>query len=111
MVQRLGAGILASGIAALVLKLVGGQPAKVLTAQALEWQNMPLFDSMALPDPATETIMNQYLQGLSAQGAVTRHQGIWIQSDITVLAKHKDQVHLPAASLTKIATTLAALNK
>jgi D-alanyl-D-alanine carboxypeptidase/D-alanyl-D-alanine-endopeptidase (penicillin-binding protein 4) len=111
MVQRLGAGILASGIAALVLKLVGGQPAKVLTAQALEWQNMPLFDSMALPDPATETIMNQYLQGLSAQGAVARHQGIWIQSDISVLAKHKERVPLPAASLTKIATTLAALNK
>ena len=111
MVQRLGAGILASGIAALALKLVGGQPTTVLTAQALAWQNMPLFDSMALPDPATETIMRQYLQGLSAQGAVARHQGIWIQSDIAVLAKHKDQVPLPAASLTKIATTLAALNK
>src|ERR671933_2061943 len=111
MVQRLGAGVLASGLAALILKMVGWQPATVPIAQALEWQNMPLFSQMSFPDPVVETIMHQYLQGLDAKGAVVRHQGIWIQTGMTVLAKHKERVPLPAASLTKISTTLAALDR
>src|ERR687885_1075958 len=111
MVQRLGAGVLASGLAALILKMVGWQPATVPMAQALAWQNMPLFSQMSFPDPVVETIMHQYLQGLDAKGAVVRHQGIWIQTGMTVLAKHKERVPLPAASLTKISTTLAALDR
>lgn len=111
MFQRLGAGMVASGIAALVVKIVGWQSTTAQTAQVLAWQNMPLFIQMTRPDPATETMMSQYLQGLRAKGAVVRHQGIWIQSDTSLLAKHKEQVPLPAASLTKIATTLAALHK
>lgn len=111
MFQRLGAGLIASGLAALLVKLGGWQPTTAQTAQVMAWQTMPLFTQMTLPDPSTEAIMNQYLQGLKAQGAVVRHQGIWIQSDMSVLAKHKERVPLPAASLTKIATTLAALNK
>lgn len=111
MLQRLGAGLVASGVAALVVKIAGWQPTTVATAKVLAWQNMPLFTQMTLPDPATELIMRQYLQGLKEKGAVARHQGIWIQSDTAVLAKHKERVPLPAASLTKIATTLASLKK
>jgi D-alanyl-D-alanine carboxypeptidase/D-alanyl-D-alanine-endopeptidase (penicillin-binding protein 4) len=118
MLQRFGAGIMATGLVALIIKMVGwqpaiggGQPTNVRTAQELAWQNMPLFTQVALPDPASEAIAQQYLKDLSAKGAVTRHQGIWIQSGISVLAKHQDRVPLPGASLTKIATTLAALNK
>ncbi len=55
--------------------------------------------------------MSQYLQGLSAKKMVASQQGIWIQSGLTVLAKHQDRVPLPAASLTKIATSLASLEK
>ena len=111
MLQRLGAGLVASGIAALMVKIVGWQPSTAQTAQVLAWQNMPLFTQITLPDPATETIMHQYLQGLKSKGAVVRHQGIWIQSNMAVMAKHQAQVPLPAASLTKIATTLASLHK
>jgi D-alanyl-D-alanine carboxypeptidase/D-alanyl-D-alanine-endopeptidase (penicillin-binding protein 4) len=38
-------------------------------------------------------------------------QGVWLQSGLTRLADHQGTVPLPAASLTKIATTLAALEK
>jgi len=111
MVQRFGAGILASGIAALFIKFVGWQPTTVPIAHVLAWQTMPLFSRITLPDPEAETMVRQYLQGLGAKGAVVRHQGIWVQSDMAVLAKHNERVPLPAASLTKISTTLASLNK
>lgn len=111
MLQRFGAGTLASGIVALLVKLTGLIPVAPQTAQLLAWENMPLFALSNLPDSATETIIDQYLQGLSAKGAVVRHQGIWIQSGLAVMAKHQERIPLPAASLTKIATTLAALHK
>ncbi len=111
MLQRFGAGLMASGVAALLFKIMGLQAATPNTAQLLAWQKMPLFTLSNLPDPAAEAIVRQYLQGLSAKGAVVRHQGIWIQSETTVIAKHQEQVPLPAASLTKVATTLAALHQ
>ncbi len=111
MLHRFGAGLMASGIVALLVQITGLLPATPKTAQLLAWQNMPLFSLSDLPDSLTETIVSQYLKGLSAKGAVARHQGIWIQSEQAVLAKHQERVPLPGASLTKIATTLAALEK
>lgn len=109
MFQRFGAGVLASGIVALLLKIVGWHTPAVHTAQMIAWQNMPLFTRINLPDPTAEAIMSQYLQGLSAKKMAASQQGIWIQSGLTVMAKHQDRVPLPAASLTKIATSLASL--
>jgi len=111
MLQRFASGLLASGFMALLLKLVGMQPATLEIAQPLAWQNMPLFALLSGPDPSTDAIMRQYLQSWSTKGAVAANQGIWIQSGLTRLADHQGTVPLPAASLTKIATTLAALNK
>lgn len=111
MLQRFGAGILASGIAALLIKIFDGQPWTVSTAQVMGWQNLPLFTQLDLPDPAAEEIMHQYLKDLSKQGIAKNQQGIWIQSEMSVLARHQDRVPLPGASLTKIATTLAALSQ
>jgi D-alanyl-D-alanine carboxypeptidase/D-alanyl-D-alanine-endopeptidase (penicillin-binding protein 4) len=110
MLQRIGSGIIASGLIALLLKLVGLQPGQP-TAQVLAWQNMPLFVLPAEPDPVASSIMDQYLQGWGAKGAGAANQGVWIQSGLSVLANHQGTVPLPAASLTKIATTLAALDK
>lgn len=111
MLQRFASGLLASGLMALLLKLVGIQPTTLEIAQPLTWQNMPLFALLSGPDPSTEAIMRQYLQSWSTKGAVAANQGIWIQSGLTRLADNQGTVPLPAASLTKIATTLAALNK
>lgn len=62
------------------------------------------------PDPATNAQIQQYLNGLAAKGHLSRLQGVWIQSGNTLLANHQGTVPLPAASVTKVATTLAALD-
>jgi serine-type D-Ala-D-Ala carboxypeptidase/endopeptidase (penicillin-binding protein 4) len=62
------------------------------------------------PDPAMQKKAQQYLKQLAAKGFVGKNQGIWLQSGNTLLANHQGTVALPAASLTKVATTLAALS-
>jgi len=110
MLQKFSAGIIASGLVALLLKVVGMHPAGLEKAQQLAWQNMPLFALQKDPDPVAEAVMRQSLKAWSTKGAAVA-QGVWIQSGLTVLANHQGTVPLPAASLTKIATTLAALDK
>jgi D-alanyl-D-alanine carboxypeptidase/D-alanyl-D-alanine-endopeptidase (penicillin-binding protein 4) len=111
MLQRIAAGALASGFMAVLLKMMGMQPAPLQTAQPLSWQTMPLFSELTEPDPVSEGVVNQYLKSWSAKGAVATNQGVWIQSGLTKLVDQQGKVPLPAASLTKIATTLAALDK
>jgi D-alanyl-D-alanine carboxypeptidase/D-alanyl-D-alanine-endopeptidase (penicillin-binding protein 4) len=62
------------------------------------------------PDPATQQKIQQYFNGFAAKGFAKQNQGIWIQSGNTLLANHQGTVPLPAASLTKVATSLAALS-
>jgi serine-type D-Ala-D-Ala carboxypeptidase/endopeptidase (penicillin-binding protein 4) len=111
MLYRLTAGILATGIAALLMKVVEMPPTTAKTVQLLAWQNMPLFSMLSQPDPAVEAIIRQYLKTWGTKGAGEANQAVWIQSGLTVLADSQGNVPLPAASLTKIATTLAALEK
>ncbi len=61
------------------------------------------------PNPPSQAQIEQYIAGLVAQGFVEESQGIWLQNDDTLLASHQGTTPLPAASLTKIATTLATL--
>ena len=69
----------------------------------------PLALAPTTPDPATSTIVQQYLTKLAAQGYPQAAQGVWIQSGNTLLANHQGTTPLSAASLTKVATSLAAL--
>ncbi len=61
------------------------------------------------PIPATNAEIQQYINVLAAKGFAKETQGVWIQSGNTLLANHQGTVPLPAASVTKVATTLAAL--
>jgi serine-type D-Ala-D-Ala carboxypeptidase/endopeptidase (penicillin-binding protein 4) len=61
------------------------------------------------PDPATQQQIEQFLDRLVSQGFPRELQGIWIQAGNRLLASHQGTTPLPAASVTKIATTLAAL--
>jgi serine-type D-Ala-D-Ala carboxypeptidase/endopeptidase (penicillin-binding protein 4) len=60
-------------------------------------------------DPAAEAIVQAYLQSLGSLGLPPQQQGVWLQSGLFHLADNQGQTPLPAASLTKIATSLAAL--
>jgi D-alanyl-D-alanine carboxypeptidase/D-alanyl-D-alanine-endopeptidase (penicillin-binding protein 4) len=76
------------------------------SAELMEWIREP---EVSL-DPTAQTILDAYLQRLQDQGFPETEQGVWIQVGDQVLAEHQGTEPLPAASLTKIATTLAALS-
>ena len=100
------------------LSLLSNQPETVATFQAIQWPSMeaviswqsPWVLAMNQPDPEAKAIVSSYLKGLVDQGLPTDEQGIWIQTGATAIAVHQGDQALSAASLTKIATTLAALD-
>lgn len=61
------------------------------------------------PNSNTNAQIQQYIQGLAAKGISQESQGVWIQSGKALLANYQGTTPLPAASITKVATTLAAL--
>ena len=69
----------------------------------------PLTASLDRVDLVTQRQIQQYLSQLSGQGFGLNRQGIWMQTDKELLANHQGTVPLPAASLTKVATSLATL--
>lgn len=71
------------------------------------------IDLQILPnqkDDKAERIVQQYLKQLDSQGLETSAQGVWLQSSTRPLINHQGLVPMPAASTTKVATTLAALS-
>jgi D-alanyl-D-alanine carboxypeptidase/D-alanyl-D-alanine-endopeptidase (penicillin-binding protein 4) len=91
---------------------LGHQPSEALTpVEYLAWDNTPIFQLPTETDPEVEKIVNQYLQRLSAQGIRGDRTEIWIQSDWAILADVRGTTPASAASLTKIATSLAVLEK
>ncbi|MBP0000275.1 MAG: D-alanyl-D-alanine carboxypeptidase [Cyanobacteria bacterium SID2] len=61
------------------------------------------------PDAQVQQQIEQYLDTLAANGFDPTQQGVWIQTEETLLANRRGTTPFPAASVTKIATTLAAL--
>ncbi|WOD39558.1 D-alanyl-D-alanine carboxypeptidase [Nodosilinea sp. E11] len=76
-------------------------------ALQVQWQS-PWIEGLAR-DPVVDAIVAQYVEGLRRQGWSVPDQGIWIQVGQRVITQHQGDVLMPAASLTKLATTLAAL--
>jgi len=79
-------------------------------AEVAKKSDIPSIASPDNPDPATQQKIEQYFNGLAAKGFSKENQGIWIQTGNTLLANHQGTVPLPAASLTKVATSLATLS-
>ena len=73
--------------------------------------SQPLIVSVSNPETPTNTKIQQYLNGLTAQGFAKENQGVWMQSGNTLLANHQGTVPLSAASITKVATSLVALQE
>jgi len=63
------------------------------------------------PDAEVQAIVDRYLDNLVTLGFDRQRQGVWIQTDDRLLAQWQGMQRLPAASVTKIATTLAALRR
>jgi serine-type D-Ala-D-Ala carboxypeptidase/endopeptidase (penicillin-binding protein 4) len=64
-----------------------------------------------LPDPIAEAVTNSHLTKIKEAGYGEASQGIWLQTnDGNLLASRQATRPLPVASLTKAATTLAAIS-
>lgn len=76
----------------------------------LAWGSYPWYSGAQPTDPTAQGLMVAYLQRLQTEGINPAHQGIWIQQGDRVLAAHNPTIPLSAASLTKLATSLVALD-
>jgi len=72
-------------------------------------QTTPWLVNAANADSTTDALLQQYLKGLAGEGLSVEAQGVWLQAGPMVLSSNLGATPLPAASLTKIATTLVAL--
>ncbi|HBB31789.1 MAG TPA: D-alanyl-D-alanine carboxypeptidase [Cyanobacteria bacterium UBA8803] len=81
-----------------------GQP-----AEEVKKPEIPQIASPDLPDPVVQQKIEQYFSSIAAKGFAKQSQGIWIQAGNTLLANYQGTTPLPAASITKVATSLAAL--
>ncbi len=82
-----------------------------ISATVANFKNVPWVETGSSDaDPASQEILQQYLKGLADKGLTPTTQGVWLQSGPIVLANNQGSTPLPAASLTKVATSLVALD-
>ena len=91
------------------MQLVSSVGAIVLGVVLVGLPSMGRAGPSSWPDPVAQTAVQQYVSGVAERGDDADHHGVWLQSEDGVLAHHQGTVPLPVASLTKVATTLAAL--
>ncbi|MGF1480249.1 MAG: D-alanyl-D-alanine carboxypeptidase [Cyanophyceae cyanobacterium] len=96
-----------SSLIGLLLNLLGGTE-ELATVPLVSWQDAEIF-ALPAPDPSVEALIEQYLQSLSNRGISRRSQGVWIQSNLGLLTHYQGTEPASAASITKVATTLAAI--
>lgn len=92
-----------------LLNLLGGGTEPITSVPLVSWQNEPIFALPTDPDPEVTSIVESYLQNLSKRGLKPDGQRVAIETEWADLAEHNSDTAASAASLTKIATTLAAV--
>jgi len=101
-----------SGLVSLWLEMAGVQLKPLDALDALSWQSSPGLVLAPDPNPAGAKTVQEYLKGLLTSKLVPQNliesQGIWMQSGPMLMANHQGTTALPAASLTKVATSLVA---
>jgi serine-type D-Ala-D-Ala carboxypeptidase/endopeptidase (penicillin-binding protein 4) len=93
------------------MNVLAPAPSKMEKLQLLSWDKTAIFALPTQSDPILDKIVQQYLKDLAAKGFAADKQGIWIRSQWAELANDRGTIPISAASLTKIATSLAALDK
>ena len=104
-------------IALSLFSLLGESSATATAFEPLAWPSMeamvgwqsPWVLATNSPDPQAKEIVRSYLTTLAEQGFAVEEQGLWVQTGATAIAVHQPYRPTSAASLTKMATTLAAL--
>ncbi|MBF2065831.1 MAG: D-alanyl-D-alanine carboxypeptidase [Calothrix sp. C42_A2020_038] len=105
--------LIGSGLFSLWLEIAGVKVKPLDALEALAWQSSPGLVIAPDPNPAGTTTVQQYFKDLTTAklvaGDMVQSQGIWIQSGPILMANHEGTTPVPAASLTKIATSLVSL--
>ena len=101
--------LVSSGFVGLWLNLAGVNSPPVSPAQAVTWQGLSWLNPPTAVEPGIEKTIAQYLQTLKAQGLNPQQQSIWLQTDSNLLIDRNGTIPVSAASLTKTATSLAAI--
>lgn len=117
------------GLAIAAISIVScSQPSQEITAKAPEKTSNPSPISTISPTPSTKAIprefalatleqskspintqIQSYISRISTLTGSRESHGVWIQSDGRLLGSHQGTSALPSASVTKVATTLVAL--
>jgi serine-type D-Ala-D-Ala carboxypeptidase/endopeptidase (penicillin-binding protein 4) len=100
--------LFSSGLMSVWLDMAGLHRSQLDATQRVSWLDTPGFVVPTATEPATAASLEQYLKILASIGPGDG-QAVWMQSGPVLLADKRGTTPLPAASLTKIATTLAAL--
>jgi serine-type D-Ala-D-Ala carboxypeptidase/endopeptidase (penicillin-binding protein 4) len=101
--------LVSSGLVGMWLNVGGVNPAAVAPAQAMTWQGLPWITPSKVVEPKVEQAIAQYMQTLKAQGLDPQQQAVLLRTDGIQLIDRNGTVPVPAASLTKTATSLAAI--
>lgn len=100
--------LFSSGLISVWLDMAG-MPSRFASNPLATWRDTPWIVLTHQPDPEAGAIVQQYLKDLQAKGFNPQGQGVWLQSGSHLLWEHQGKTPLSAASLTKVATSLAAL--
>jgi serine-type D-Ala-D-Ala carboxypeptidase/endopeptidase (penicillin-binding protein 4) len=101
--------LVSSGLLGMWLNVAGVNTPPVSPAQAVTWQGLSWINAPKPVEPSVEKMIAQYLQTLKAIGLNPQQQSIWLQTDSNLLIDKNGTIPVSAASLTKTATSLAAI--
>lgn len=101
--------LVSSGLVGMWLNLAGANPPPASLSQAMTWQGLSWINPATPVEPKVEKTIEQYLQTLKAQGLDPQQQAVWLQTDNNLILDRRGTIPVPAASLTKTATSLAAI--
>jgi serine-type D-Ala-D-Ala carboxypeptidase/endopeptidase (penicillin-binding protein 4) len=104
MLQLVSSGFVGMWLNVAGVNLPPASPAQAVTWQGLSWINAPLP-----VEPKVEKTIVQYLQTLKSQGLDPQQQSVWLRTDSNLLIDRNGTTPVSAASLTKTATSLAAI--
>ncbi|KKD39261.1 D-alanyl-D-alanine carboxypeptidase [Limnoraphis robusta] len=104
--------VFSSGVLSVWLEMAGVNKIELNAATRQVWEGglskLILLDQ---PDPIAASLVEQYLNRLAERGLSDQVQGVWIQAGPVSMASNVGTTPLPAASITKVATSLAALQQ
>jgi serine-type D-Ala-D-Ala carboxypeptidase/endopeptidase (penicillin-binding protein 4) len=101
--------LVSSGLVGMLLNLGAVNSAPVSPAQSMTWQGLPWITPPTPVESKVESTISQYLQTLKTQGLDPQKQAVWLRTDGQQLIDRNGTIPVSAASLTKTATSLAAI--